>query len=403
MSSRLKKLFISAFFLLIMFTQNVNFKNIFPKPTSLTEKSIVQGVGTDISSSEDEPITITVASKSVSPSGGEQNGGGESKEQKSIIHSDSGKTFFNTINKMQSFSDKTLLLNYLDIVIVGEEAAKNDLLSHIEYLYTSPKLRMDLLIFVAKDCTAEEVLNINSIGEETVSEKLVSLINNVEKNSFVNPVTFYDIIAKMEDKYQYSRIPAIEIIKNENDENKPDIKLVGYALFKEKQLLCYLNEEQSRALNILSGEFKESPFVIENDEFGLVTLETINAKADIKYIPDDKYGKFEIAVNVNANFTEQYKQQEKAASPYSSEGVVDLQQSFNKEIEHQLNDLIEFSREINTDIAELSSVLKHKHPKEWKKLEKDWDNIYREIPVNFNINSHVVNFFTLHEQIGVNS
>ena len=82
MSERLKKLIASTVFLLLMFTQTTDNKSLFPKPTSLSDFSIIEGIGSDNANNSKEFIKLTVASKAISPSGGNtdgnNNGGGGS-------------------------------------------------------------------------------------------------------------------------------------------------------------------------------------------------------------------------------------------------------------------------------------------------------------------------------------
>ena len=157
MKRNTKALIGSLFLFALVFSVNAGSKTNLPQREELTRKTLVQAIGVDKLSDDAMRVTFAPAM-----SRDQEDLQGSTEEIDNVVISD-GQTFFEALKKAQTYMSNTVYLGQVDLIIVGEEAARDDLGKYIDFVTRDQDMRMNLHIVVAKGTTAEEVLRFNSL------------------------------------------------------------------------------------------------------------------------------------------------------------------------------------------------------------------------------------------------
>ena len=139
---------------------------------------MVQAIGVDKLSDDAMRVTFAPAM-----SRDQEDLQGSTEEIDNVVISD-GQTFFEALKKAQTYMSNTVYLGQVDLIIVGEEAARDDLGKYIDFVTRDQDMRMNLHIVVAKGTTAEEVLRCNSDDGATSFETIQSLLLDAGEMSY---------------------------------------------------------------------------------------------------------------------------------------------------------------------------------------------------------------------------
>lgn len=303
-----------------------------------------------------------------------------------IIYNSSGKTIQEAYRNIVNTSSRYLYSNHLQILIINEKIAKEDITEIIDYYIRNPGIRTEFYVLIGK---SDNILtNITPIDEVSSASIKNSINNNAKFLGTTSKVTFNEFANMILNPNLEIVLPSIEIIdeqpkgeKLENtEETKIDTKyqLSGLAIFKNNQLLTYLNKEESHSYNIFKNNIDNTLITYECKKDKYITLEIIASKAKVKI----KNNQVTINISLTGNLNETHCQ----ISP-NNEGSI---KEITKKIEEHLNnkiasDLTEIKNTYNSDIfGFLDSIYKHDY-KTYEKIKSSWyEKTLKDISIKVN-------------------
>ena len=218
---------------------------------------------------------------------------------------------------MESISAKYVPLSHVKYVFLGENIAKEDLTSAIDFIARDEQTRINARIFIIKGAEAEYFFDNSANKDFELEERLKSMEENASLDSVVTPIDILDVIDMMVSDNSAGVIPSLKIISSEdknndqsnnqssdnkddnknnsqdtseNQKNKSDNKQLGkissgienskndqitldvrignqkenlfdyegYAVIKNRKLVGYLSKDESIMYNMLKGKFKNT-------------------------------------------------------------------------------------------------------------------------------------------------
>ncbi|MBE6160785.1 MAG: Ger(x)C family spore germination protein [Firmicutes bacterium] len=165
-----------------------------------------------------------------------------------------GKTLTESFNKASNKINRIPFFSHLKIMILSENFVDNNSYELIDFITHNKKITNMFYISIAKNNTANELITSESFNDETVSNNVYTLIDNKDlTNNISLKVDFNKFASLTINKRQDLYLPVIKL-------NKDRVQLDGIAIFNNKKFIEYLNEEDSKILNILFNEAKNSYF-----------------------------------------------------------------------------------------------------------------------------------------------
>ena len=254
----------------------------------LNTLGITSAIGVD---KEGENYKVTVQIVNTQKVGSDTNSVGN--QTKFLTFSSTGKTVQEAVRNIISESPRRLYINHVELLIIGEELAKEGIYGMLDLFFRDPESRKQFAVIVSKNATAEDVLSIITPLETLNSKNILDSIKSDFEYEGVNElITFENLMKTYLNKRKEISLPSIEIIgnvkKGEENENLEEssvntkVVLSGMTVFKEDKLIDYLTEEESKTVIIVKNKLENTLIThsCNNDKY--VTIEIMNSKTDVK-------------------------------------------------------------------------------------------------------------------------
>ena len=262
----------------------------------------VKTCGMDVSNKGSDYSKITVISKQIQIQGMEET-------KKANILSEEARTIFEANRKMHMYSSKDIFYGHLNFILIGEEAAKEDIRKYLDFVIRDHEARFTASVAIIKGNTAENVLRQTNTDEFFISERLETIFEDAGDMSVSSKVNLAELIEVLDNPYIAVYVPYMKLVdkieKEGLDANKLDISLEGYAIFKDFKLIGFVEGKVARGINWVRNKVQSGVIIVKDPEGKEVTLELIDSGTKVipKIIDNKIYT--EIKVQMSANISEQ--------------------------------------------------------------------------------------------------
>ena len=349
----------------------------------LNNLAIVSAIGIDYKDNNFE-VSIQI----VNPK--KQQDSSSANEPDFIIYKSKAKTLQEAFRNVVDTSPNRIYGSHLEILIISEEIAKNHMDKLFDFFAREPEARSEFNSLIAKNSTPNDQISIITPLINLSATNIKTLIETNSQNLATTvKSTFNETFNQYLNPYLEIILPSLELIGEEekgqeqeniaqtNTNNK--VKLSNIAIFKNNKLIGYLSEEESKGLNILLNKANISLISSKyHDNYIVSEIDNIKTKFDI-----DVYKKevnitikgHSIINEVNSNIN------------IKDPKVID---NIDKNIENELKKIIENTiyttqNTYNSDVIGIRDMFYKKDPNYLKKNYSNWDEIFKQIKFNINI------------------
>ena len=224
------------------------------------------------------------------PKGSDRTTGGTS----GVEIKSTGKTVSDGINNLQSITGWVPKLVFCNLIVIGEEAAKDDVMTYLNYFMRNEYSSDSCLLVVAHD-TAEELITSQSAIDDTSTLAISKLFSEAaQKAGIVMTSKLKDFCVDYYGVSKCGYMPYVRAIDQEgsqdnegsgpqsggNGENTNSSEMQKIyraeetAIFSEGKMVGLLTKEETFAFNILSGKVEAG--VIDSMEEGKVVTLSIH-------------------------------------------------------------------------------------------------------------------------------
>lgn len=275
--------------------------------------------------------------------------------------------------------------NHMQILIIDEEIAKNEINDIVDFFFREVELRNDFYIFVSKDDKPEEILGvltqiypINSVGIKNL------LKNNNKYLSASVLTTFEELVDEYISDTKEIILPVISVLgedgdKKENlDSSIPHtlLYLNESAIFKDNKLINYLNKEETIYYNLIMNKLNYSVLSYECSNNKFVTFEIIDSNSKININKNS----VDIDINSKANLTSSMCNYDIS----NDSGIKEIENAAKEKIKMDINNLILKSKEYKTDIFSFKDLY-YKYKNSYYKGIRDFNVFYDSLRFNVNV------------------
>lgn len=355
----------------------------------LNEIGIVMAAGID----KDEEGKFILTSQIIRPTSSQK--GTSNSGNTVVMVTSKGDTLLEAVRNNAKKFDRISFFAHVKIIVVSEKVAREGIYDIIDLVSRAPQFRSNIWLIVAKDKKASEVLQIKSGIESIQASYLEGIIKGKKVNTEISAARVLDIIKKIQGEGINPVTGAFKIstdespqVEEKNSSIKKSIILSETAVFNKDKLVGYLNEDETRAFNIVSGNTKTTPIRVpsNSDESKFTSILISKIKSEIKpYIINGNIS-FEINIKVIGDI---FEVQDKT-DVLKQEELNKLNDRFSKIIEKDINRCIyKTQNQLKTDILGFGSSLNMKYPGEWKKTKEQWNTIFVDIPYTINVHTTI--------------
>lgn len=344
----------------------------------LNDLAIVSGISV---SKEDNTYKITA--EVVNPK--KQQDTSSSKEPDFVIYTSSANSMQEAFREVIKESPKKLYLAQMDILIIDEKVAKEELNTIMDFISRDPEVRSEFYVLIGKE---SEILEITTPLENISSKNILeSLKSNNMYLGYANLITYHELINNYLNPNIEIALPSIEVKGNEEEgESTKNIEnttgdassiISTLAIFKSNKLVGYLSEKESLAYNLVMGNTQTTLIKTnyQNDQY--VVNEIIDSSTKMEADPQKNKvtitikGKSAISeVNLDCNLE-------------NKKTIENIQKKLNKTIENTIkNSIKDTIQKYNSDIYGFLDLFYKTDPSYYKKIKDTW---YEETLPNLEI------------------
>lgn len=350
----------------------------------LNKLAIVMGVGIDKSDKFNNVQTTVQIAKVLGIKSSSEGMGVEMTNQnnKFLNLKGEGNTIFETIKSINRELNRTLFFPHNQIIIFGKNAAEEGVDKYIDFFMRNRETRLSEWVIVS-DGTAAEILKSNPNIESTTGRNIGELIRNQKNISEVPNVDLKEFSQKLMSKTTAPVAPIIKVLRNEDHST---LYLTGTAVFNEAKMVGILNNMETRGLLWGTGKMNGEVNVINMpDNSGKLSVEIKNVKTKIvsKIKGNEIY--IDMKINERGDLSENTSSEDES-NPKNIRKFEKIQEEL---IKKEVMSTVEKGRKVGADIFGFGDTIYMYHPKEWNKIQNNWQESFRSIKVNVDVKASI--------------
>jgi spore germination protein KC len=294
-----------------------------------------------------------------------------------------GETMFDIVRGMISITGRKLFWSHSKAIILSEEIAREGVIDIIDWYNRDTETRSDVYIFVSKEKTAQEIINLSSLTESVMAYALAQQMR-FEKNVSTAPVVeIWDFIDKLEASGEYAIAPLIYIHETNKIKNA---RVSGAAIFSMDKMIGTISGEETKYMQFANNQIKGGVLAV-NDKNGkpAFSLEILSNRTKVK--PVWVEGKLQMQINT---LTHTGLDEVKVPDEFTNrDSKKVIEKRAGEELQkHILSVIHRVQKDYHADIFGFGELLHEQMPQTWKKIEKDWGQEFSEVEVV--VNSEVI-------------
>lgn len=367
----------------------------------LNKLAIVTAIGID-REGEDIILTCEVSNPLYNPETD-----GVSSASKSVVYIyGKGRTLLEAITDLSLNFDRDLFFSHANILILGEDLAKQGIIQNLDYLLRSQEPRETTKIVVAKGCKASEIMGPRGDLNFSVGSYVGNLLDNFDLNGKtinINMAEYYRYY------YDQNNQPVIGVVEKkevkeigvtgEEGPTREILTVGGGAVTKRDSLIGYFTPDEMFGFN----------FIVNDIKGGIITFVTPDElDKDISIIgKEDKFTSLEILksgtkqevivkggnihLDINVKLRAALTEEEKAIDLDDEDVIKILEDTSSKSVEKIISKTLDKGqKEFKQDNFSIGQGIHKNNPELWKEVSKDWESIFPEMTYNVNVETEIV-------------
>ena len=291
-----------------------------------------------------------------------------------------GDTVFSTLRDMTNKSDRKLFFPHNQVLIFGKSIAEDGVQKYIDFFLRDPEARTNVYVLISEN-TAQETLDVKSELENLPAINIAKLDENyANATSQTKAVRLREFTTGLISKTTSSTAPFVKISKNGD---KKVAMISDTAVFKGDKLVGRMDKHEGRGLMWVLGEVKSGIIEVNDSNNSKVDLEIIHAGS--KIVPEINNNKITIKVIIHeeGNIGEQTGSTD--LSKLSE--IAFLEKKKAEAIKGEVMSAVKKAQYLDADVFGFGDAVHKKYPKQWKGLEDNWNEVFKDIQVEVDVDA----------------
>jgi len=277
-------------------------------------------------------------------------------------------------------SSRDIYMGHAKLLILSSDllAYKDTVKEIVDYLQRNPKINR-MMDIVVSDGKAEDYIKFKPLTENSTQYYISGLMANSKRNSRIMSVNLNEFLILLSENGS-ALLPRISIEKE-----KKELVLSGAAIIKNYELKGYFTPLELLDIQLLSDKFNIGKKVIYIDGH---PVDYIINGYDRKIKVQDNGDKIDI--NIELSLEGQINGYYVGNKILGKEELTNLQNVFNDSISVECEKIMEVAKgEFQIDPFGIREYIEKFKPNLWNKIQKDWEEKYKNASVNVNVNTEI--------------
>lgn len=243
--------------------------------TELNEKAIVMAIGIDY---EDEKYSVTFQYYSPTGLGGRTLV--DNSQPNVLTASGKGENVYGALEDASFRCGKELMLGVTQIIIIGEEAAKNSVDRVVNFTKSFFQSHPDMMITVAEG-KAADMMQVKFNEGIVSTDKLRFMLTNAEKSGIAELPSALSLFIALQTKQKSACLPRLRLIddgKSDASQDGKTLEIAGGVLIKDGTAVDETDIETMSGLQLLCCKAQTATVTVDYDDekisVGLVDVKT---------------------------------------------------------------------------------------------------------------------------------
>lgn len=275
-----------------------------------------------------------------------------------------GKTLEEALFKLFRSIDQKVFWGHMTYIIFSEEAMKDrNTVPIIDSVLRYRETRYQIWTYCTQDPIKDILLVTPILNKPLTTSKLSNPLNAEDKETFVKPVDFRNLVIGLNEPSYEIGIPYVTISKNwgTKDRQEQETAFIGIGVLSKNGFKGFIKNDDARGTQWMHDRTQrgETTFKLDENDYLTATLEKI--KVNIKPIVKNDQVTFDVEITLNARIN----------GVKTNVSEEELRKKLIKEVKKEIKTTYKEALAKDIDIYRLSEHLYRKNVKVWKKLEKD--------------------------------
>ena len=349
MTEKTKRLLSCFLVVPLLFSVRAGSKYLLPRTVNVEKLEMIRVVGID---REGDGVHLTLAAS------GEQ----QADIKSNFLIEGLGSTFYEAVEDAQKTANKALFWGHADILVLGQNALEENISKFIDFLARDSKTRLSMKVMVLKNDRAAELLRRKGNADQEIYEGLSEQLHNLRDLSYASEVKMSDLIESAGNTRSSFLIPAAETVGEENYE------ITGAAAVKAGQVVRFLDETESRAANLVRGNFYRSVDILNTDLLGRISLEADHSRVKTRFHKTGNGVSARVEVEIVGTLAEQFAQPEYHGTRFREDIMEAVGEMWEDKLRGEIEALAAEDEETGNDILGLREKLYRFHPSLYERV-----------------------------------
>ncbi|MGG4554196.1 Ger(x)C family spore germination protein [Paenibacillus humicus] len=362
----------------------------------LNRRAVVSGIGIDHAPGEEGLLMVTFQVIIADEISGKTGRGATPTS----VYYGKGHTISEAIRNASRQVPRLTSTAHTRLIVISESIARKGIAEIMDFLDRDSDIRLSSDVVIAKeDLTAEEVTaSLTPIGKimaYSLSEKVEFASSQLGENY---PMVIDDIMRDLLIPGGGPVINGLEVFgdvsglgKKSNLESvRSSLIVIGApAIFKGDKLVDWLSPNESRGMVWMKNKMKKTSLVLQPDqEIGSMGMDVIRSKTDLKAKLDDP---LHPVIQVGVKLQLSVRDVNTPIDLKQPEVLHMIEAKANEEIVRDLQGVVQKAQSAKSDIFGFGGVIERQSPAVWKKIEGQWEDLFPQIKVEYNVDSVIRN------------
>lgn len=349
--------------------------------TELNEMAIVSAVGLD--RNKEGKLVGTFQIINPGNVAGALQGGGGTNPPISIYES-TGDNVLELDSLASTKISRDMYFAHANLIVIGEELAKEEGLNDIfDAFERSPEFRATTRIVIARGVKARDIVETLTAIDKVSAEKVIKTIETTEKTQGKNiSINLQEVIKNLLSTGKEPIISGFTVKGNKGKEDKmantmsSDIEAnpnaVGIGVFKDGKLIDWLDGDKAIGSMWVLDRIESTNLNLDwEGKKDAITYQVIRQKTNVKVKLVN--GKPKISIKVRAEGD--IREVNVPLNLTDTHVLIDLEKKLAKDVKKEMEVAIVRAQKNKSDIFGFGEIMHESHPEEWKKIEKNWDDV----------------------------
>lgn len=275
-------------------------------------------------------------------------------------------------------SSRDIYLGHTKLLILSSNLLehKDTVKEIVDYLERNPSINR-LMQVVVSDGTAEDYIKFKPMTENNTQYYISGLMDNSKRNSRIMSINLNEFLILLSENGN-ALLPRISL-----DKEKNELTLSGAAIIKDYEIKGYFTPLELMDIQLLSGKFNMGKKVIYMDGHPVdYIIDGYERKMRVEEEGD------KLAINIEINAEGQLGGYYIDKKVFQKDELDKIQNAFNKSISGECEKIMEIAKsEFEIDPFGTREYIEKFKPSLWNKIEKDWNEKYKNASVNVKVNT----------------